>query len=239
MVIESPSRAAPSPVGLPSLAPAAAASPPEMESWQESFFAALPLFIVGGVCVAFAVYLYLAGASTTFGANGSVHLRPWILFVALGITGIAAGTIALWVEDAPTAPREGLKAPVPSKTTAPAKARAPHPLFAPRKGYPGPTVQEPAILPDRVNPTQSSAAARAATPSPPPSPPRPAVSAALWDEDLIGPDEATPEHEEVWDTDSTPSSGPVAERMRPDAVLQQLDEIEASLRKKTAAARTR
>ncbi|MGP8075183.1 MAG: hypothetical protein ACLP8Y_00335 [Thermoplasmata archaeon] len=237
-MIESSSRAAPSPVGFPPRAPAVAASPPEMESWQESFFAALPLFIVGGVCVTFAVYLYLAGASTTFGADGSVHLRPWVLFVALGITGIAAGTVALWVEDAPAAPREVPKAPVPSKTPPPPKAKAPHPLFAPRKGYPGPTVQELATLSDRVNLTQSSPAARSTAPSPPPSPSRPAVSAALWDEDLIGLDERTPEHEEVWDTDSSPSSGPVAERMRPDAVLKQLDEIEASLRKKTAAART-
>ncbi len=239
MVIESPSPAAPPPVGLRSRAPAVAASPPEMESWQESFLAALPLFIVGGVCVAFAVYLYLAGASTTFGGNGSVHLRPWILFIALGITGIAAGTVALWVEDAPTAPREEPKAPVPSKTPPPPKAKAPHPLFAPRKGYPGPTVQELATLSDHLQPTQSSPAARSTTPSPPPPPSRPAVSAALWDEDLIGPDAAAPEHEEVWDTDSTSAAGSVADRMRPDAALQQLDEIEASLRKKTAAARPR
>jgi hypothetical protein len=89
--------------------------PTEGDSLTERFYAALPLFVVGGACVAAAVYLYVSGAATTVGGNGSVHLRPWVLFLALAITGIAAGTIVLLdqeattttgsAEDLPAAPR--------------------------------------------------------------------------------------------------------------------------------------
>lgn len=71
----------------------------EQESWAERFYAALPLFIVGGVCVGMALDLHSAGPGTSFGGDGSVALRPWILFLALGITGVCAGVVALFAKD--------------------------------------------------------------------------------------------------------------------------------------------
>ena len=70
------------------------------ESWEERFSAAVPLFLVGSACVVVAVELYFSGTVTALGGS-SVLLRPWILFVALGITGLGAGTIVItWCSSA-------------------------------------------------------------------------------------------------------------------------------------------
>ena len=66
---------------------------------SERFYASLPLFFVGAVCILIAVLLDATGSVTAFGGSSSVHLQPWVLFVALGITGVSAGTIALFSED--------------------------------------------------------------------------------------------------------------------------------------------
>jgi len=212
-------------------------APAESEGWQESVFAALPLFIIGALCLLLAIDLYLSGTTTAFGGNGSVNLRPWVLFVALGITGIAAGTVALWIENPQITRAEPPKStPRPPTLVRPTPRPPPTPGAA-RRSYPGPSAPElaglsprPALV--RAPPRPTPAAAK---PSPPPA--RPTASAAIWDEDLIGPEESRPGPEEEWDAGSM-GPGKVAERMPTDAALRQLDEIEASLRKKTAARRT-
>ena len=70
---------------------------PDPESWEERFSAAIPLFIIGSACLVVAVELYFSGTATSF-AGSSVRLRPWILFVALGVTGIGAGAVALFTK---------------------------------------------------------------------------------------------------------------------------------------------
>jgi hypothetical protein len=224
---------------LPSSTPPATAAPRETGDWQESFFAVLPLFLVGAVCIVLAVYLYYAGASTTFGGSSAVHLRPWILFVALGITGIAAGTVALWIGEDSELPPKTTGLPIASLLTSPSKTPTLPPLGGPRKSYPGPTLPELGTLSDRMNAAQPSpvASTSPATVAPPTT--RPAISRAMWDEDLIGPEEGSLGPDETWDADPSVSGGRVAERMPTDAVLRQLDEIEASLRKKPAAARSK
>lgn len=100
----------------------AAASRPTSESsaesgrWKENVYAALPLFIVGGACCVVAAEFYLTGAVTRFGDSGSVGLRPWVLFLALGITGLAAGIVTLFTEPEPSATGEPepVVAPVPT-----------------------------------------------------------------------------------------------------------------------------
>jgi hypothetical protein len=146
----------------------------EQESWAERFYAALPLFIVGAACVVVALELYGAGTVTTLGGNGSVHLRPWILFVALGITGICGGTVALFVKDA----------------------------FVEL-----PEVREPV------------------------TPPRPAPA---WDESLLEPEPRTFGRRRTWETGEDSFASGTAEPSPPDGVLDQIDEIAASLRKKVS-----
>jgi len=144
------------------------------ESWSEKFYAALPLFIVGWVCLAVTFDLYFSGAVTQLGGAGSVHLQPWALFLALAVTGLAAGTFAMLTEEEPTVSSE-----------------------------------VPAIAP--------------AVPT--------AVPA--WDESTLeaGTSELPPPR--TWERYTGWSEGPIAEAVPPEAVLSQLDEIEASLRKKS------
>ena len=154
------------------------------ETWGEKLYAALPLFIVGGACLAVAIDFYDSGASTPFMGNSAVRLAPWALFLALAVTGLSAGIFALLVED---------EEPVP-----------PEPV----------TVSAP----------------------PAPAPP--------WDESTIAPAQPTLVRPRTWERHPlepgemvgwTPAE-PTVERVPPDVVLVQIDEIAASLRKKPPSA---
>ena len=159
------------------LEPTASAVSSTGETWAERTYAALPLFFVGGVCIVAAVLTYLSGAVTAFGGSTSVHLQPWILFIALGITGISGGTVALLAEEPEFPPVEAPSVVVPASTVKSEKSE-------------------------------------------------------VWDESLIEPEEKPvrpiwrgPEEEDLL-------RGEVAQPAPPDIVLRQLDELEASLRKK-------
>lgn len=108
----------PSPLVLPATQASSAPSPTDPggdanpETWAEKLYAALPLFIVGGACLVVAIELYFAGIVTGLAGNGSVHLEPWTLFLALAVTGLSAGTFALLVEEVPPGPSEVPAAPV-------------------------------------------------------------------------------------------------------------------------------
>jgi len=144
------------------------------ESWIEKFFAALPLFIVGWVCLALTFELYFSGTVTQLGGGGSVHLQPWALFLALAVTGLAAGTFAMLTEEEPTDVSEAAEPP-------------------------------------------------------------PAVPSAVpaWDESLLEAEASELPPPRTWERSAGWSEGPIAESVPPEAVLSQLDEIEASLRKKS------
>lgn len=90
------------------------------ESWGEKLYAAFPLFLVGGACLAVAVDLFYTGVSGQFGANRSVHLELWTLFLALAVTGLAAGTFAMVMEEEPEVIAPGAT-PV-ARTSVPAPA---------------------------------------------------------------------------------------------------------------------
>ena len=151
------------------------------ESWSQKLYAALPLFIVGAGCLAVAIDLYYSGVTTRL--NGStVRLYPWVLFLALAVTGIAAGIFALLLEEEePTAAGETSASAAPPESTAP-----------------------------------------------------------LWDESMLEPTEPTYVHPRTWErypelpteVGWTPAE-PRVERLPPDVVLVQIDEIEASLKKKS------
>ncbi|HKN06183.1 MAG TPA: hypothetical protein VJ021_01070 [Thermoplasmata archaeon] len=203
----------------------------EPESWREKVYAALPLFLVGGLCTGLAVYLYLAGTTTHFGASGAVLLRPWILFVALGITGLSAGVVALFAEDALEAPPEKVTAPAVPPTTIRFKEKTPGFFGRSREGYPGPTPEE--------RPGVPVSAARAAPgssvtvgPGPLPTPGRPVVDARTWDESSTGPTEHRRYPKEVWDESPEEFEAAASKPAPPAVVLSQLDDIEKSLRKK-------
>lgn len=196
------------------------------ETWSERFLAALPLFVVGVVCVAAAVYLFISGAATTVGGNGSVHLRPWILFLALGISGLSAGTIALFAEETTSSPAAdaGTRTPGPSpsspastslRTFAPPHERHPTSAF---EGLPS-----PAGVP---------AARTGSVPS------RPSVTSRIWDESDIA--VATPSSipKDLWDESPEEFEAAASRPAPPEVVLNQLDELEASLRKKPGKPRT-
>lgn len=92
----------------------------EHETWGEKLYAALPLFIVGGACLAVAVDLYFSGTTANFGGNSSARLYPWALFLALGVTGFAAGTFVLLLEEEPSPPAAPEPAPSPHEPALPA-----------------------------------------------------------------------------------------------------------------------
>lgn len=81
------------------------------ESWGERLYAALPLFIVGAVCVVIAFELWAPGAVAGWGGSDTVRFRPWILFLALAITGISGGTAAVFTEDSLAAETRDLVSP--------------------------------------------------------------------------------------------------------------------------------
>lgn len=84
---------------------------PSAGAWHERVEAALPLFILGAVCIFVAVVLYFEGAYTSLA--GAAHLEPWILFVALGITALGGATVVLLAEDPyDEAPVVAVEAPV-------------------------------------------------------------------------------------------------------------------------------
>ncbi|HYB79196.1 MAG TPA: hypothetical protein VEG66_05495 [Thermoplasmata archaeon] len=156
------------------------------ETWGEKVYAALPLFVVGGACLAVALDFYFSAASTPFLGSSSVRLAPWALFLALAVTGLSAGVFALLIED-----------------------------------------EEPVPAPVRARPV-------APVPQPSPAPP-------LWDESTLAP--AKPSHfrPRTWERHApapedfagwSPAE-PRVERVPPDVVLVQIDEIVASLRKKS------
>jgi hypothetical protein len=162
-----------SPRSLPS-----ARSPTEFESsprhvaWAERFAAAFPLFFVGVACLVVSYEMYVAGTVSVFDGNSSVHLQPWLLFLALGITGVSAGIVTLFVEEEPAGP-SGLEAAVATSPTQP-----------------------------------------------------------VWDESSIEGKSTGLARRRTWEArwnslDAEPSEGSAT-----DAVLDQLDEIERSLRKK-------
>lgn len=154
-------------------------SPPE--SWSEKLYAALPLFIVGGACLAVAVDFYTSGAAAPFMGNSSVRLAPWALFLALAVTGLGAGVFALLMED---------EEPVPAEPVAASPPLAPVPPW-----------DESTITPEKPSYV----------------PPR------TWEQHPIEPGDIA-----GW-SPAEPRVG----RVSPDVVLVQIDEIAASLRRKT------
>ena len=158
------------------------------ETWGEKLYAALPLFVVGGACLAVAVDFYASGASAPFMGNSSVRLAPWALFLALAVTGLSAGIFALLAGDEEPSRAETVVA-----------------------------LPEPA------------------SPSLPP-----------WDESTITPAKPSFVRPRTWEQHPlepgdivgwTPAE-PRVERVSPDVVLVQIDEIAASLRKKAPPSRT-
>jgi hypothetical protein len=144
----------------------------EQESWAERIYAALPLFIVGTACLIVALELYGAGTVATLGGNSSVHLRPWILFLALGITGICGGTVALFVEEVFVEPR----------------------------------LAEEVVAPPRPTPD--------------------------WDESLLEPEPTVHRRRRTWELEAESREDEQVGPSPPDGILDQIDEIAASLRKK-------
>lgn len=158
----------------PAAAPNAVEPSREPESLRERVLGSLPLFIVGGLCLALAVDLYLTGTVSRFGSNGSVRIEPWVLFFALAVTGISAGIFALLLEGVPVAQVEAEPAPV---------------------------VAPPTTTPE-------------------------------WDESTIEPEKPTYVPPRTWERYPDLPETPTAAPMPYDSVLDQIDEIAASLRKR-------
>lgn len=120
----------------------------ETETWSERVYATLPLFLVGGACLAIAVQSYLSGTVMGLG-SGNARLQPWVLFLALGLTGVSAGTFALFLEEPPTPSPETPKTVAP-KVVAP-RAAAPKVAVAPASR--APEWDESTIVPEARAPT--------------------------------------------------------------------------------------
>jgi hypothetical protein len=113
----------------------------------------------------------------------------------------------------------------------PAVAEVSLPRDGTREDYHGPTQQELGVLADHV--TEAEASMVGGVPDPPPSArSSPPVNLSLWEIDLSGPREVrTPIHD-VRSPIRDVRRGRVAGRASEDSFLRQLDEVEASLRKK-------
>lgn len=203
----------------------------ESESWRERLDAALPLLLLGVLCIGVAVFLYEAGSVSNIGVNGAVHLRPWVLLVALGVTAISGGIVALLADSALSAPKSARAGTAPSRRGAKARARPATPVAVPQGRYPGPTSQELATLSDRVAQAESPGKVNV-TPRPSPALARSGTSAREWDEASIGPVARTASQKEEWDESPEAFEAAASAPAPPDVVLRQLDELEASLRKK-------
>jgi len=208
----------------------------ERETWRERVFAALPLFLVGGACAGIAVYLYFAGTTTHFGASGTVLLRPWVLFVALGITGLSAGVVALFAEDPLEAPRPGVTAPARPPAPIPSKEKIPFFFGRSRESYPGPTPEERPGVPALVGLAAPTASVRGSS-LPPSTPGHPVANTRAWDESSISLTEPRRHPREVWDESPEEFEAAAAKPAPPAVVLSQLDDIEKSLRKKPSTPR--
>ncbi len=165
----------PRPVVDPPVAPAT-------ETWTERIFGALPLFVVGGICIGIAVDLYYMSATAEIAGVRSARISPWVLFVALGVTGLAAGIFAVFSEEEPEV------APTPRTTPA---------TSAPLT----PAWDESNLVPDKSG----------------------YVRPRTWEQYPIEPGDVI-----GW----SPVE-PGTEHVSPDVVLVQIDEIAASLRRKT------
>ncbi len=106
----------------------------------------------------------------------------------------------------------------------PAGVAAPRRRDKDRENYHGPTPEELGVLADHVSEAEASMTGGVAAPHLP-APSHTPVHLALWETDLSGSREVrVPVHDA--------RRGKVSERPRPDSFLRQLDEVEASLRKK-------
>jgi hypothetical protein len=210
----------------------------ERETWSERFVAALPLFAIGAVCLVVATLLYLEQATTAFGAGDSVHLHPWVLFVALGITGISAGTVALLVEDAIAESTEMETTLTASATRAPSKTKTPW-LFGRTRRRSSSLAAEQSSVPPTSAPSAASAPSGRTVTAPQRASSRPVAAARVWDESTVSfaPHSALPK--EAWDETSEEFEAAAAEPATPDVVLRQIEELEASLRKKPASPSSR
>ena len=208
--------------------------PSDSETWRERFLAALPLLVVGSACVATAVYLFFSGAATTVGGNGSVHLRPWVLFIALGITGLSAGIIALFGEETTSVAGPDERGAARGSTTGSPAPKSSRAFARPRTGYPGPTSEElPTFAAAGEMGSPSAAGVSAARAAPVPS--RPPVSARVWDESDLPLTPRSSASMDSWDESSEEFVAAASQPAPPETVLHQLDELEQSLRKKPAS----
>jgi hypothetical protein len=213
------------------------AHPVEEESWRERFFAALPLFTVGTLCVVVAVYLYTMGAVTAVGGAGSARLRPWILFIALGITGISAGIVALLAEGAFAAPVETTHVPAAPSVRPSAQTRGRSLLGRSHGRHPGPTPEKrPSLMGGRTSESQTPAGSTAMTSSPPLA--QSPATAQVWDESPVASGTRIPLPKEAWDESPEAFAAAASPSAPPEVILHQVDELEISLRKKPAPARS-
>jgi len=150
------------------------------ETWGDKVYAALPLFIVGLGFLAVTFDLYFSGDAASVGRGGGIRLQPWALFLALSVTGLAAGTFALLIEDEDA------------------------------------TVAAPALAPVTEAPS-----------APVPE----------WDESTLEPEEPTFVRPRTWEQYPDIPEGSTSASEPRDAVLDQIDEIRASLRRKTTPQR--
>jgi len=225
-----------------SASPVTASSPPpshptqgtgnEQETWSDRVYAALPLFVVGGLCFSIAASIHSTGTATGSVGNGSVHLQLWILFVALGITGIGGGTVAMLAEDTIDETARAERAPSAEPTQGPPN-RKPRWLFGrSREERPGRSPLTSTTHPQ--SPSASFIEARIAAGSRPsrlpPTPPP-------WDESVIEWEEHRPVRGDSWDLNSNAFRAAAFDSSSPDVILRELDELEQSLQKRAGTRR--
>jgi hypothetical protein len=220
----------------PPVTPQSPGVPSETETWRERVFAALPLFVVGGLCAVLTAYFYFVGTTAPLGASNPAFVRPWVLFAALAFTGFSAGIVALLIEDLPEGSQEKPKAPESRPAPVRAMGKTPGLLGRSRTSYPGPTLEErPKVAVSSGRTTL--VAPMAVGPKQPATSRRTEVRPRAWDESSNRAVEATTLPKEDWDESSEEFERAASKPAPTDFVLSQIDELEKSLRRKSTPPR--
>ena len=108
--------------------------------WNEGFYAALPLLVVGPACLLAGALLYATGAAAALSWGGFYHLRLWVVYLVLGLVGMVLAILAFFVGAAAVASGEARAV----RAWAPPVASVSQSVPSPPVAAPSPAAAKPA-----------------------------------------------------------------------------------------------
>lgn len=191
----------------------------------------LPLFVIGGLCLAAGLFLFLRGSALGLGGGGAFYLRLWFIYLALGSVAVLIALLAVSMsgsatepdrppsdlersrreEEPPNEPRSSAVRPPPSYVERPAPAPTVSPVAASVPPAPA------------LGGAGRERSAHGIPPAPPTPAPEPPWTGTPWDAADATGEEPSEVDEELFD--ELPDEGST-----PEGAMLELDELEASLK---------